>query len=677
MFCVSTIKTKAMAGKFVAKVNVLFGANIKQFSTKMQNVSRQLAKTGKQMQKVGKSMSMVTAAITAAAAGSVYAWDKQAQSIAQVEAGLKSTGGTVGRTSAELQQMASQLQNITRFGDEDILKGVTSQLLTFTNITTEQFDRTQMAALDLATRLDGDLKSASIQLGKALNDPIANLSALSRSGIQFSDSQKVLIKSLWETGKQAEAQTLILDELEKQYGGSAEAAAKAGAGPLVQLSNSLGDLSEEFGRIIMDYIRPFVEWLKNLVDGFQGMDESTKRMIVVLSGVVAAIGPILLIGGKILAMAPMISAAFTSISTAMMGITWPIAAIIAAVAALAAAGIYLYDNWDVVTEKVGNLFKSMKNTVVEALASIVEGLGSMIEKLTGSNPFSSTAESLRSMKVEIIDSGKEFGSFGDAISNAAHDAKEALFGVEEQAKKTDFAVKTIGASATIGSGVGGNDTSSVVGDGGIQSSGVDTSVFTTLTDQANIANEALAVPISGMQSKLETLQTVGQTVGQEMSNAFNNMGASLVQSLDLADTGLGRFATGMVQTVTKLIAMFLSQSIATSIAGATTSGAATGPAAVFTTPAFIATAVGGVLSAFAAIPKFADGGIITGPTMGLMGEYAGARTNPEVIAPLDKLKNLIGGNNGDTIHVTGYLKGSGSDLVAVIDEHAYRRNIIG
>jgi hypothetical protein len=44
--------------------------------------------------------------------------------------------------------------------------------------------------------------------------------------------------------------------------------------------------------------------------------------------------------------------------------------------------------------------------------------------------------------------------------------------------------------------------------------------------------------------------------------------------------------------------------------------------------------------------RFADGGIISGPTMGLMGEYPGAASNPEVVAPLDKLKDMIGGGGG-------------------------------
>jgi hypothetical protein len=53
------------------------------------------------------------------------------------------------------------------------------------------------------------------------------------------------------------------------------------------------------------------------------------------------------------------------------------------------------------------------------------------------------------------------------------------------------------------------------------------------------------------------------------------------------------------------------------------------------------------------VKKFADGGIISGPTMGLMGEYPGARTNPEVVAPLDKLKDMIGGGGGGTFMLRG------------------------
>ena len=67
--------------------------------------------------------------------------------------------------------------------------------------------------------------------------------------------------------------------------------------------------------------------------------------------------------------------------------------------------------------------------------------------------------------------------------------------------------------------------------------------------------------------------------------------------------------------------------------------------------------------------KFANGGIISGPTMGLMGEYPGARSNPEIVAPLDKLKNLIGGSGGGTLEA----RISGNDLLILMNK-AQRNN---
>ena len=61
------------------------------------------------------------------------------------------------------------------------------------------------------------------------------------------------------------------------------------------------------------------------------------------------------------------------------------------------------------------------------------------------------------------------------------------------------------------------------------------------------------------------------------------------------------------------------------------------------------------------VSKFANGGIISGPTMGLMGEYPGAKTNPEVVAPLDKLKSMIGSGSG-----SGEFVLRGNDLILAI-----------
>lgn len=190
---------------------------------------------------------------------------EQERVVAQLEAAIRSTGGAAGWTSEQLQKMASDLQSRSTFGDEPIVEAQ-SQLLTFTNIIDEQFPRAMQAVLDLAVRMGGDLKGSVVQLGKALNDPIANLSALSRSGIQFSESQKSVIKEMAETNRLAEAQDIILAELERQFGGSAEAARDTLGGAFTALGNSWGDLTELF---VQDEagkaLRAFVEGANSLL----------------------------------------------------------------------------------------------------------------------------------------------------------------------------------------------------------------------------------------------------------------------------------------------------------------------------------------------------------------------------------------------------------------------------
>lgn len=75
--------------------------------------------------------------------------------------------------------------------------------------------------------------------------------------------------------------------------------------------------------------------------------------------------------------------------------------------------------------------------------------------------------------------------------------------------------------------------------------------------------------------------------------------------------------------------------------------------------------VASLIGLMMSLPKFADGGIAYGPTLGIFGEYAGASHNPEVVAPLDKLKGLIGGEGGLAAGQLE-LKVKGRELVAVL-----------
>lgn len=152
--------------------------------------------------------------------------------------------------------------------------------------------------------------------------------------------------------------------------------------------------------------------------------------------------------------------------------------------------------------------------------------------------------------------------------------------------------------------------------------------------------EQVNLKTSETVQRLQVMQGLMQGVAQGLGDAFANLSNRFVDSLNLAESGFQGFAKNMISTITQLVSMMLAQSLSQAIAGATSSGAATGPAAVVTTPAFIATAVSGVLAAFAAIPKFETGGIVGGSNY--YGDKILARLNSgELILNRDQQQNLF------------------------------------
>lgn len=272
---------------------------IDEVSGMLTKVQRQVSTIGKSFQRLGQDLTLqVSAPIAALGAFAVKNYLAQEDAITQVRTRLKEVGDQVGITEKQFSDVATNLQFKTLFGDEQILRDVTTQFLTFGNITGENFLKAQEAVLDLSTVLKTDLKAQAIQLAKALDNPVKGLTALRKSGIQFSASEEKLIKSMAETGRIAEAQTLILQALDHYYGGAAEAAAEVN--PYLKLQNALGDLLEPFGQIINEMLKPFLGLLKQSIEFVNGLSDSVKTKIVVFAGLIAVLGPILYLIGTLM-----------------------------------------------------------------------------------------------------------------------------------------------------------------------------------------------------------------------------------------------------------------------------------------------------------------------------------------------------------------------------------------
>ena len=318
----------------IADLLIKIGADSYEFQQKATQVEKGLGQLEKKLSSIGKSLSLkVTAPLTALGVVALQNADQQARAETKVATALKSTGNQVGYNLDQLKAYASELQSKTIFGDETILNDVTTRLLAFTNITGDNFKRTQQIVLDMSTALEMDLGSAATMLGKALDDPIGKMSALSRAGVNFTDEQKTMVKQLVETGETAKAQTVILDALEQKFGGQAEAAAKVGMGALKQLKNSWGDFLEQIGQTMTPFINKIAAFLGRIVSMLKGMSPTMQKVIVVIGGVAAAIGPVLIGISGVLKLIPALSAGFTALMS-------PVGLITAAVLALAAAFAY-------------------------------------------------------------------------------------------------------------------------------------------------------------------------------------------------------------------------------------------------------------------------------------------------------------------------------------------------
>jgi hypothetical protein len=420
--------------KGLASLLFVLGANISEFQTEFRKAEREMQRFGKNMQRVGKDFSRyVTLPIVAFGTGAVMSFRQVNEAMKQVEAGIESTGGMAGFTAKELKKMSYELMIATNTLNSDILSDVTAQLLTFTNLQGDVFEKAQMAVLDLSTRMKTDLKSASVMVGKALNDPILGLTAMRRVGIQFNEEQENVIKALVETGDVASAQGKILEELERQFGGSAD----AGGDAINAMTNSIKVLGQEFGAVIFSAITPMAEGIQRIVQRITEWDQKTKNVVLTVAALAAAIGPVMIgIGFMAKTVIPMAINGFIAMRAAVIKLTAamvanPITAIAVAVGAVAAGLLLFRKRTDEATEAQWKLGDAVKEVNTQLGAQIWQSLGSYFERAAdGTLQFNNRIDDLRTsvkqMTREELLSLKSFleNDYAEASREAANATDE-------------------------------------------------------------------------------------------------------------------------------------------------------------------------------------------------------------------------------------------------------------
>ena len=316
---------------------------------------------------------------------------QQAQQVMrQTNAVIQSTGGVAGVTAGHLADLSGQLSQVAAVDDEVIQQGG-NLLLTFRNVRAEGgiFDDALASALDMSAALGTELQPNIMAVGRALNDPIAGISRLTRMGVTFTDQQKDQIAAMVYFGDTAGAQRIILEELSTEFGGAAEANDTASQ----RMSVAWGNVEEAIGEVLLPALDSAASAVSGLATWFTSLDKGTRTLI----GTVAAL-----------------TVAFAALWATFGG---PVTLAVAAIAGIAAEYVWLYNNVDQVRMIVDGLWQAIQTFAAAAVAAI--------QSIDWQPLLDAGAE----LWTQIVLLGESFGGWGNAARAAGVVIGAALMGV--------------------------------------------------------------------------------------------------------------------------------------------------------------------------------------------------------------------------------------------------------
>jgi len=353
----------------------------------------------------------------------IAAGEAEVSSNRKLENVTKSMGlfGANAMTVAKRLEDLSGVQQLQLGIDDDTIKSTQIKLLTFANLAKTagiaggMFDRASLAAQDLAAAGFGSAETNAVQLGKALQDPVKGITALARSGVTFTEQEKIKIEALVKSGKLLDAQNMIMKAIETQVGGTAAAGVTASQKmtqgfnqiketiglALLPTFNKLGDyISTKFIPYIKDFIERFKEGKTALnpvfdaIKGFVGFMITYKDFLLpIVGGIVAVVAAfktyqvIMGIVTMVTTLATAAQAAFNFVLTAN-----PIGIIVVAIAALIAGLVLFFTKTAIGKAIFANFIASVKlgfelikglaidfaNVFVDGLNLIIHGINLFI-----------------------------------------------------------------------------------------------------------------------------------------------------------------------------------------------------------------------------------------------------------------------------------------------------------
>ena len=529
------------------------------------------------------------------------------------------------------------------------LVGLAGDLASFKNINIEEVTT---ALSGVFTGETESLKRLGVVMTETNLKQFALSQGITKNLKDFSQSEKVLLRYQF-----------VMNATSNAHGDFARTN-EGSANQMRIFTESLKQLGASFGAVVLPAFTKLVTKANQIIKRFQAFDESTKKVIALTAAIAAAAGPMLYLAGSVI---PKVVAGIRTIGLAVQFASGPVGIIIAGISALT------FGLQKLVNSKGFQLsaWQTFKNAV-----------------LSGGN-------AIRFVRLASEDNAKNIAQSQEGIQSSVQDTTKAF---QDQ---FDAMMKIMGGNYQMDDKTGGTKAKVIplpsIDDLAVEELYSDAQEISQNLDDIigtdKQLNFAIATDEASVENFNNTLKETGEKVldfttktkeglmdfSQQARGALMAMAEGIGTAFANALTGGANFFNalgGLILSVIGdlLIQMGMAAVLASNLAktfAIPIVGAAAGLAAI---------ALGGMLKAFSSkvqsggFQKFADGGIVSGPTMGLVGEYAGARSNPEVIAPLDKLKGMLPQGGGGNVNVSGEFVVRGQDLVVALERANRNRN---
>ena len=428
--------------------------------------------------------------------------------------------------------------------------------------------------------------------------------------------------------------------------------------------------------------------LQRLVDGFKSLNPETQGFIVKAGLIVAALGPAIFIVGKLITtfsaligttrlimttvknLSTVISGAFAKIlaNPAILGVTL-------AIAAVGAIALYVYDNWKAFSDRFTNIWINIKNSANKGVADFMMAIDKL-QKAMGYQLFDVSGMTKYQQEQKVV--AAEFKTIGETVDSLKGKFKSLFMaapgkgGAVGGTEGTGELVFGDGGAPTEG-GTGGVPSASPVAAITSESTGI-TNMLPTLDllaiklDTATASNLRLKETNEEVKNSFVAVETQMMSFGNTLTSALILAADAFSNLAVQGETDMKKMASAALQAARQVVSAYIKEGVAgivkNILAGPT--GKVLGPFAI---------AVAGAAGAGASVlfntllnkvsaPALAQGGLATGPTMALVGDNRNARVDPEVIAPLSKLKSMMG-----DMGIGGSLETriSGNDLIILLN----------